>query len=380
MKQQQERKAQEQDQALCRRSTTLDNLQCAAAVTAVAIPLYGAAGVYVVAVSFDGVARLVLPDTGSPLSWVPRASTDIRLRTDGQTDGDTYSDGQMCKGQFSYGALVISGSPSSPGCGASLAGSIELADAGLLLVDGMDGGGIGILGLNRRQAAPTWEHGGLPHPGDLITQILTRLPQPFISFHFDPRQAQAPDFQLGPSTLLLGGLHGGDPRSYVWAACCDGCEADWIVRLAVAFVGPTGTRRWTDVRVLVDTGCSCFKVTTALGAAVTQQWGVDLPPPDVACTTALHGCEPRAERLKELSVVFMVETTEFAIGAADLMYVQGDAVVCNRVKQSDRMSGDRRSHRDPNADHDMVMGNAFLAGLGGVAFDYHQARVGFLAQ
>ena len=108
------------------------------------------------------------------------------------------------------------------------------------------------------------------------------------------------------------------------------------MRLAVAFVGPTGTRQWTDVRVLVDTGCSYFKVTTALGAAVTQQWGVALPPPDVACTTALHGCEPRAERLKELSVVFMVGTTEFAVGATDLMYVQGDAVVCNRVRGATR--------------------------------------------
>ena len=183
--------------AACPIRIGIEHLQPAA----VTVLLNGAAGIYdATTVGFAGVDRRVLLDTGSPLSWVPRASTDEQLRTDGQTDGDSYSDGQQFTGQFSYGAFVI---PRSPGCGNPWPGDITIAEAGVLLVD--DGSPRGVLGLNRRQVQP-FEHGGLPHPGDLITQLLTRLPQPCISFHLDPRQAQASHYQLGPSCAVFGGL------------------------------------------------------------------------------------------------------------------------------------------------------------------------------
>ena len=49
--------------------------------------LHGSAGIYEIAIEFAGVSRMVMLDTGSPLSWVPEAITDRQLRMDGATDG-----------------------------------------------------------------------------------------------------------------------------------------------------------------------------------------------------------------------------------------------------------------------------------------------------
>ena len=49
--------------------------------------LHGSAGIYEIAIEFAGVSRIVMLDTGSPLSWVPEAITDRHVAAGGATIG-----------------------------------------------------------------------------------------------------------------------------------------------------------------------------------------------------------------------------------------------------------------------------------------------------
>lgn len=353
--------------------------------------LDGSAGIYTARVIFAGVSRLVMLDTGSPLSWVPKTVSDQRLRTDGAQDGDCYADGQRFAGEYRYGNLALTGQQSS----------IELEEAGMLLVTNQPQG---VLGLSRR-LAPPWiaqgscaesdtdsseEHDAdtcpVPYPGDLITQILRCLPLPYISLHLDPAQAKARCWSHpGPSRMVFGGLHARSAdnegsESYVWADATL-TESEWMVELLIGFTSNAGTTELQPVRALVDTGASHFKVNSALAASLSRHWGISLAPPDTDPATANLpvNCPHPGLRLEGLGVRFLVGDAELTVAASNLLFQEGDTVVCNRIAPSNRMSGATRSHWDANSDHDCVFGNAFLAGLEAVAFDYGRNRIGFLA-
>ena len=229
-----------------------------------------------------------------------------------------------------------------------------------------------------------------------MTHILARLPQPYVSFHLDQTQARARSWeQASRSHVLFGGLlqdpgRSADPQkaategssdSYSWADATVSKHA-WIVELQVGFTSNTGTTELKTVRVLVDTGASHFKINSALGVALSQHWGVPLAPPgtDFSALAAPENCPPPGFSLDGLGVRFVAGGTEFTVAASNLLFQEDGRVVCNRIAPSDTMGGAARCHRGPDGDHDCVFGNAFLAGLQAVAFDYEQSRIGFLGR
>eukprot|EP01052_Picozoa_sp_SAG31_P035627 SAG31_NODE_4326_length_3354_cov_11.627035_4_plen_342_part_00 len=316
--------------------------------------LSGSAGVYAAEVLFNGEPRAVLLDTGSPLSWFAQHAGDGALPTHGQRDGDRYADGCSIEGEFRYAELRLS-SHAEAACS-----DVTVLDAGCLLVHdstGTTGPGThqGIVGLSIRQAG-AFVHDGKPHPGDLIVRLLQQLPSRVISFSLDRAQAQAAFWTAhGPSSVKFGGLHGDEDR-YVWTAPVPRSAVDWIVEMPVSFAGRGGESEPSTVRVLVDTGCSNFKVTPALGKAMSDQWGMQVEAP----------CPARHE-LENLCVRFIVGGERLEVPALDLiLHDEDDDRQCNRI----RLDGGLESH-------DMVFGQALLAGLEAVAFCYATRRIGF---
>ena len=133
--------------------------------------------------------------------------------------------------------------------------------------------------------------------------------------------------------------------------------------------------------MLVDTGASHFKINRALGLSLSEHWGINLAPPgtDPAAANKPENCPPPGFNLEGLGVRFVVGGTEFTVAASNLLFQEDGQVVCNRIDPSDTMGGIERLHNNPDGDHDCVFGNAFLAGLEAVAFDYAQSRIGFSA-
>ena len=110
----------------------------------------------------------------------------------------------------------------------------------------------------------------------------------------------------------------------------------------------------------------------------------------LAAANKPENCPPPGFSLEGLGVRFVAGGTEFTVAASNLLFQEGTydvandtygvgQVVCNRIDPSDTMGGTERLHSNPDGDHDCVFGNAFLAGLEAVAFDYAQSRIGFLA-
>jgi hypothetical protein len=190
------------------------------------------------------------------------------------------------------------------------------------------------------------------------------MPRQVISFQHDRTQAHSPTSTTGPSSAIFGGLHDQE-NSYAWSGaleesdCSRKCGLEWIVDLSIAFIGADGEHEFTTQRVLVDTGCSDFKLREALGQEMSERWGFAVKNDE---------CPSRSE-LAGLRVRFVVAGHVIDVDAMDLFLNDGESPrQCNRIRQhnADSMRG-----------HDVVFGNALLAGLSSVAFDYERRRIGF---
>ena len=322
------------------------------------ILLRGAAGVYDTEIQFNGERRVVMLDTGSHLTWFERSFGDDALRTDGMCDGDSYADGERSNGEFRYGDFcLVSNAPGATG-------SVTVHNAGGLLVASNqmrdstgNGDKVGIVGLSLRQA-PAWLCEGVPHPGDLITRILQQLPARVISLKIDREQAHSTSRagSIGPSTMKFGGLHD-DKSRYSWTQPVPESTSGWIVELPVSFVGRGGSSEPRNTRVLVDTGCTFFKLTSEMAGAMFEQWGLGSENDDL----------PRRDALEGLSVRFVVGGKNIDVAALDLFVhdTESEVVAYNRIRVDDRFD-----------DFDMVFGMAVLAGLESAAFCYATRRVG----
>eukprot|EP00937_MAST-01D_sp_MAST-1D-sp2_P003309 g3309.t1 len=326
------------------------------------LKLRGGAGVYDTEILFNGERRVVLLDTGSPLSWFERRGCDEALQTDGQRDGDGYADGEKCEGEFRYGTLQLGGGGDSTTVRLLRAGGLLVASEQMRDSTG-NGDMVGILGLSVRQGA-AFVHGGVPHPGDLIVPILGALPSRVVSFSIDRSQAHSADgTTAGPSTAKFGGLHG-DEMDYAWTPQLPPSAHDWVVELPVWFAGAGGVSDPQQLRVLVDTGCTYFKLKPALRSCMAEQWGIVV---DSGIT-----CPPRPSRceLAACSVRFLVGGATLEVAALDLfLHDEERDRQCNRIQVDDRWSDS----------FDMVFGMSCLASFKAVAFDYASRRVGFAA-
>ena len=399
--------------------------------------LKGCIGNYRGSVTFAGTTREVLFDTGSPLSWVEhRGVADDALATFGQDDGASYADGSQVKGIFHYGMFSLvdetgSSSGSSGGQRSRDGGGVEVATAGMLLVPseqcnaGMTADGFithmvagekcGIIGLSPRLCG-SWQYQGLPHPGDLIREILEKMPSKIVCFHIDRKQALSMAYALGPSQVIFGGLYD-EESTYTWTAPGElrmddeTGRPEWIVDLEVGFVGTDGTvSELTTRRVLVDTGCTWFETTSDIARVMSKQWRVDVTnhgskdtrhgaltecavrvvvngdtPFDIPATdlflslvpveekntvpkAQLEGVDPDVKvgsifTTARGNTVMVAEATHAADGT-ELMIIE--PLLLNRIRML------------PLGDtHDMVLGAALMAGFSSIAFDYEHFRIGF---
>eukprot|EP00520_Triparma_pacifica_P015785 CAMPEP_0118637522 /NCGR_PEP_ID=MMETSP0785-20121206/3195_1 /TAXON_ID=91992 /ORGANISM="Bolidomonas pacifica, Strain CCMP 1866" /LENGTH=343 /DNA_ID=CAMNT_0006528709 /DNA_START=42 /DNA_END=1070 /DNA_ORIENTATION=- len=326
---------------------------------AVKILLMGGAGVYSCnALVFNGVARNIMIDTGSPLTWVAVEAGDNDLQEDDtgrMEDGDSYADGQSFEGIFRYGELQL---------GESLTGCFNLKKAHCLIVShSIKYSTRGVLGLSLRLAAP-FKIDGVRHPGDLCRRIVMEfLPRErrVVGLEIDRTQAHSQDLNgnnLGPSNFLFGGMHA-DREQYCWSEMIPKAEVDWIVELDVTVSGPNGDLGGSFLRkrVLIDSGCSHFKVSSDLGSLISKVWGfsiLDDPPP--------------RSKLKSSAIVIRLGGKVIKVKARDLILKENPDVddgsqQCNRIEVCE---GDE----EDEFNHDLTFGMALLAGFKAVAFDF----------
>jgi hypothetical protein len=184
-------------------------------------------------------------------------------------DGDGYLDGQHFSGVFRYGDLSITPSLILP------------STAMLIVSDSIKYTTRSVIGMNPRQGR-SFMIEGVRHPGDLSRRIICELPagRKVLGLEINRLQAHDGDMNgtnVGPSNFIFGGLHA-PPSEYTWTQSLPRDCVDWIIPVSFGVIGPTGERgRYEDTfRVLVDTGCSHFKVPPELGSKMEEIWGFHL--------------------------------------------------------------------------------------------------------
>ena len=210
------------------------------------------------------------------------------------------------------------------------------------------------------------------HPGDLSRRIMGGFPsgRRFLGLEIDRLQAHSADLNSnlsGPSNVIFGGLHAA-PGEYSWTETLPRSQTDWFVEILMNM----GDDDWHNpkVRVLVDTGCSHFKVSESVARQMSEAWGCDISKPNV-----------RRAKLGGGAVHVRVAGREMVVKAKDLVLKEDPDVddggrECNRIKVC---SGERLKSYD-GREYDCVFGMAFLAGFKAVAFDYELRKVGFLGR
>ena len=363
-------------------------------------------------VFFNGTPHEVMLDTGSPLTFLRKAPGDDALRTNGATDGACYGDGEKNSGQQFYGTLHLPDEGGGKG--------LEVPDAAPLLCRG-DECSCPIFGLSPRLLGPQIRKLEdeesccvVEYAPDCIRSVMDKVPRQVVTFHYDPVQARSLKVTEGPSCVMFGKLYD-DEAAYAWTRPEDlVTPQDWTVELGVSFVGPGPAAVPSQrLRVLVDTGCTFFKVSPAVAEGMAGAWGLTT---DSLVQTELPA---RLSDLTGSSVVISVGGKTVEIPAAELFFTRaeerlmlpvlegfavgdgigrdgdndslwwvasldeakdemtGEPVLASRIVIDENMTGDTRAHRDPACDHDLVFGNSFMAALSSVAFDYKSKRIGF---
>jgi len=290
-------------------------------------------------------------------------------------DGDGYLDGQHFSGVFRYGDLSITPSLILP------------STAMLIVSDSIKYTTRSVIGMNPRQGR-SFMIEGVRHPGDLSRRIICELPagRKVLGLEINRLQAHDGDMNgtnVGPSNFIFGGLHA-PPSEYTWTQSLPRDCVDWIIPVSFGVIGPTGERgRYEDTfRVLVDTGCSHFKVPPELGSKMEEIWGFHLITAECnysgeqVSVDANKGA-PERSLLKDSALEMTLESQTFRVKAKDLILKDNPDVVdgdrqCNRILMNDA--------DDSVLPFDCTAGMAFLAGFKAVAFDYEKRRVGFLAR
>jgi len=319
------------------------------------VPIHGAAGIYTSPFVFNGGdSRDACFDSGSSLSWSVVRSGDLDLPTDGQTDGDSYADGQSFEAVFHYGEFQI--------------GEMTIPDAGMLVVtDSIKYSTRAIIGLSPRRAGKCF-YDYKPHPGDLSKRIIEGIgDDKFVTFHIDNEQAHNSIIKTNESKgeVILGGLRG-EENEYLWTGKIVN-KSDWIVEMSISFEGPENTTSSVRVRVLVDSGNSHFKLLPALAEELWGAWGFSMENDEI-----IKGGERDEERLSSCKVNLGFGDSTVSFDARDLILTDGNGALC---RQCNRIT----ALEMPDDSHNCVIGMAVFGArtIDSVAFDFEKLRVGF---
>lgn len=346
-----------------------ENPRCQAPIK---LLLQGAAGVYQAPLNFNGVKRTVMLDTGSSLTWVALEKGDNEMpehESGSMDDGDGYEDGQSFEGRFKYGLLEIGGGGSAHSheieCDSGTH-SLKIEEAAVIVVShSIKYPTRGVVGLSLRMACP-FKIDGIQHPGDLCRRIMQSFPvgRRFLGLEIDRLQAHSADLNsnlTGPSSIIFGGLHAA-PEDFSWTEKIPRSENDWFVEVQMNMGSGDDFRK---VRVLVDTGCSHFKICESITRWMSKVWGCDVS-------------NMRREELGDCEVGIRVAGREMAVNAKDLVLKEDPDVddggrECNRII----CAGEKLKSHD-GQEYDCVFGMAFLMGFKAVAFDYELRKIGFI--